>query len=299
MTVYEKPGHESATISFEFFPPQSTEASLRLWRSVERLAPLAPKFVSVTYGAGGTTRDRTKAAIKAIQERARLPVVGHLTCVGASRAETMAVAREYGAIGVRRIVALRGDPPKGEENFVQHPDGFADAAELVEALSAEGFQTSVAAYPEVHPKAESQTSDLESLKRKVDAGANEIITQFTFRTEKFLKFRDAVADAGISIPVHPGILPIENFERMANFAKRCGTEVPKWLADAFSHSTTDEDRELLAIAVATEQCDRLQHEGVSHLHFYTLNQPDLTYNIARALGNDPLPFAHSMQNGAA
>ena len=299
MTIYDKTDVESATISFEFFPPQSTEASLRLWRSVERLAPLAPKFVSVTYGAGGTTRDRTKAAIKAIQERARLPVVGHLTCVGASREETLGVAREYAAMGVRRIVALRGDPPKGETDFVQHPEGFADAAELVEALSAEGIQSTVAAYPETHPMAASAESDLDSLKRKIDAGASEAITQFCFRTEEFLKFRDRVADAGITVPVHPGILPIENFERMARFAGACGTVVPNWLSDAFGNAKTEEDRVLLATAIATEQCDRLQREGANHLHFYTLNQPDLTYNIARALGYAPLPFAQSAQNGAA
>ncbi|MEM8789952.1 MAG: methylenetetrahydrofolate reductase, partial [Pseudomonadota bacterium] len=190
-----------ATVSFEFFPPQSTEATLQLWRSVERLAPLGPRFVSVTYGAGGTTRARTMAAIQTILDRARLPVAGHLTCVGASREETLAVARSYRALGVTRIVALRGDPPKGSDRFEPHPQGFARAAELVAALAAEGFDVTVAAYPETHPEAVSPADDLDNLRRKADAGAKRAITQFFFDHEHFLRLRDRAAAAGIAIPL--------------------------------------------------------------------------------------------------
>lgn len=289
---------KSATISFEFFPPQSTEATLRLWRSVERLAPLAPKFVSVTFGAGGTTRDRTHAAIRTIQDRAGLPVVGHLTCIGNSKAQTLAIAKGYAEIGVRRIVALRGDPPRGEV-YKQHPDGFKDATELVQALSDLGLDTTVAAYPETHPLAKSGPVDLDVLKRKQDAGASEAISQFFFRTEDFLRFRDAAVNGGITIPIHPGILPIENFTKAAEFASRCGARVPPWMHDAFGNVTSDEDEHLLATAVATEQCDRLLIEGVKHLHFYTLNKPNLTYDILRALGYGPARFLMAVGQGAA
>lgn len=290
---------KSATLSFEFFPPQITDATLRLWRSVERLAPLAPRFVSVTYGAGGTTRDRTHAAIRTIQDRARLPVVAHLTCVGASRAETLAVARDYAATGVRRIVALRGDPPKGTGQFTPHPDGFASAEELVRALSELGLKTTVAAYPEVHPEAPSAQADIEALKRKIDAGADEAITQFFFQTEAFLRFRDRAAAAGIEAPIHPGIFPIENFAKAAQFAKGCGATVPAWMANAFGNAKTEEDSLLLATALATEQCDWLLREGVTHLHFFTLNKPDLSHAIARALGFTTAPLAAAIGGSVA
>ena len=224
-------------LSFEFFPPHTPEGSLRLWRSVERLAPLAPSFVSVTYGAGGTTRDRTNAAIRTIVDRARLNVAGHLTCVGATRDETLEVARGYARMGVRRIVALRGDPPKGATRFEPHPDGFASAAELVTALRTVGdFDIAVAAYPEVHPEAESAVADIDNLKRKLDAGATSAITQFFFENETFLRFRDACAKAGISAPIRPGILPVENFGKMVNFAARCRASVPEWMHKAFANA---------------------------------------------------------------
>lgn len=281
----------SATLSFEFFPPQSTEATLRLWRSVERLAPLSPRFVSVTYGAGGTTRDRTHAAIRTIQDRAHLPVVAHLTCVGASREETLAVAKDYAATGVQRIVALRGDPPKGTGKFTPHPDGFTGAEDLVRGLSDLGLKTTVAAYPETHPEAASADADIDALKRKLDAGADEALTQFFFQTETFLRFRDRAAAAGITAPIHPGIFPIENFEKAAKFAEGCGATVPDWMRNAFGNVQSDEDNTLLATSIATEQCDWLLREGVNHLHFFTLNKPDLTYNIARALGYAIAPLA--------
>ena len=279
-------------LSFEFFPPHSPEASLRLWRSVERLAPLAPHFVSVTYGAGGTTRDRTNAAIQTIVERARLSVAGHLTCVGASREETLEVARGYARMGVRRIVALRGDPPKGATRFVPHPEGFASAAELVAGLrTVSDFDIAVAAYPEVHPEAASPEADIANLKRKLDAGASSAITQFFFENETFLRFRDACAKAGITAPVRPGILPVENFGKMVNFAARCKAAVPPWMHRAFARAETPEDAYTLSVALACEQCDGLIAEGVEHLHLYTLNNPDLTFDVCRTLGYVAAPLA--------
>ncbi len=280
------------SLSFEFFPPHTPEGGLRLWRSVERLAPLAPRFVSVTYGAGGTTRDRTAAAIQTIVERARLSVAGHLTCVGATRAETLEVARGYARLGVRRIVALRGDPPKGVARFEPHPDGFAGAAELVAALREVGdFEISVAAYPEKHPEAVSLAADVENLKRKIDAGASNAITQFFFESEDFLRFRDACAAAGIAAPILPGVLPVENFAKMVNFAARCQARVPAWMHRAFERAETVEDAYLLSVSIACDQCDALIAEGVEHLHLYTLNNPDLTFDVCAALGYAAAPLA--------
>lgn len=280
------------SLSFEFFPPNTPKASLRLWRSVERLAPLGPNFVSVTYGAGGTTRDRTNAAIQTILDRARLNVAGHLTCVGASREETLQVARGYRKAGVRRIVALRGDPPKGETRFTPHPDGFGSAAELVSALRREGdFEISVAAYPEKHPEARDLAADIDNLKRKLDAGASNAITQFFFDNEDFLRFRDACARAGITAPIHPGILPVETFSKMVNFAARCQSAVPEWMHKAYANAGTDEAAYLLSVSIASEQCTNLMAEGADHLHFYTLNNPDLTFDICRALGYEAAPLA--------
>jgi methylenetetrahydrofolate reductase (NADPH) len=288
------------SISFEFFPPHTTEATLRLWRSVERLAPLGPKFVSVTYGAGGTTRDRTQSAIMTIRDRAKLNVAGHLTCVSASKEETLEVARSYAKLGVRSIVALRGDPPKGEIEFVPHPEGFASAVELVRGLKDEAdFDISVAAYPEKHPEASDLDADIDNLKRKVDAGASRAITQFFFEPDTFLRFRDRVAAAGVEVPVVPGILPVENFKKMVGFAKRCQAGVPDWMHKAFGNANKQEDSDMLAVAICTELCDDLTREGVEHLHFYTLNNPDLTYTICRAIGIEALPLSAAAGNGAA
>lgn len=279
------------SLSFEFFPPHSPEAGARLWRSVERLAPLGPEFVSVTFGAGGTTRDRTAAAIKTIVSRARLNVAGHLTCVGATRAETLDVARDYRRLGVRRIVALRGDAPKGQGAFAPHPGGFRDGADLVAGLRAAGdFEISVAAYPEKHPDASDLRADIDNLRRKLDAGAASAITQFFFETEDFLRFRDACAAQGITAPIIPGILPVENFAKMLNFAARCQARVPDWMHRAFARAETEADATLLSVAIASEQCDDLIGEGVGHLHFYTLNNPDLTFDVCRVLGYVAAPL---------
>lgn len=278
-------------VSFEFFPPQTPAASMALWRAVERLAPLGPEFVSVTYGAGGTTRDRTLAAIGAIRQRARLEVAGHLTCVGASREQVLETAKSYAALGCRRIVALRGDPPAGEGAFQPHPDGFADSVELVEGLARQGLsQIWVGAYPEPHPEAAHVKADIEHLKRKVDAGASGAITQFFFDNEVFYRFRDACTDAGISVPIHPGVLPIENFSRMCGFAARCGTSVPDWMVRAYRNARTEKEHDLLSIAIAAEQCDDLVSNGVDHLHLYTMNKPDLPYQVCRALGVPAFPM---------
>ncbi|MEM8869639.1 MAG: methylenetetrahydrofolate reductase [NAD(P)H] [Pseudomonadota bacterium] len=298
MTYLSKTGDSPVSLSFEFFPPQSTDATLQLWRSVERLAPLAPKYVSVTYGAGGTTRARTQAAIRTIQDRARLSVAGHLTCVGASRDETMAVARSYRDLGLRRIVALRGDPPKGTDRFQPHSQGFSGSVELVTAVAEAGFDVTVSAYPETHPEAASPEADIAILKRKIAAGADQAITQFFFEADHYLRFRDRAAAAGITAPIIPGILPIENFERMSRFAIRCGASVPDWMHRAFANARTEDDQTLLATAIATEMCDHLINAGCEHLHFYTLNKPDLTYSIARALGCETVPMAMAAQGGA-
>ncbi len=287
-------------LSFEFFPPNTPEGSLRLWRSVERLAPLAPSFVSVTYGAGGTTRDRTNAAIRTIVDRARLNVAGHLTCVGATREETLEVARGYARLGVRRIVALRGDPPKGETRFVPHPEGFASAAELVAALRTVGdFDIAVGAYPEVHPEAENAATDIDNLKRKLDAGASSAITQFFFDNDAFLRFRDACAKAGITAPIRPGILPVENFTKMVNFAARCQASVPEWMHKAYANAATPEEAYVLSVSIASEQCDGLIAEGVEHLHVYTLNNPDLSFDVCRAVGYVAAPLAAAAEGSGA
>ena len=282
------------SLSFEFFPPNTPEGALRLWRSVERLAPLSPEFVSVTYGAGGATRDRTVAAIQTIIDRARLNVAGHLTCVGASRDETLAVARSYARMGARRIVALRGDPAAGAARFEPHPEGFRSAAELTAALAETGeFEIAVAAYPEKHPEASSLSADIDNLKRKIDAGASSAITQFFFDNADFLRFRDACAAAGITAPIQPGLLPIEKFSKMVNFAARCQARVPDWLHTAFGRAVDEEEAGRLSIAVAVDQWRALIDEGVEHLHVYTLNNPDLSFEICRALGYEATPLAAS------
>ncbi len=276
------------TVSFEFFPPQSLEASFRLWDTVQMLAPLKPTFVSVTYGAGGTTRKLTHEAVTTLGRATGLKVAAHLTCVDASRAETLEIAESYAAAGITDLVALRGDPPKGAGGFRPHPEGFADSVELIAALAATGrFTLRVGAYPEKHPEAADQKADIDWLKRKLDAGASAAITQFFFEAETFLRYRDACAAAGITAPILPGILPIENWDGARRFAARCGTSVPAWLDDAFAHAKRDGREDLLATALCTELCDTLLTEGVEHLHFYTLNRAQLTREVCRALGLTP------------
>ncbi len=278
-------------ISFEFFPPKTPQASLALWRAVERLAPLGPDFVSVTYGAGGTTRDRTLAAILAIRDRARLDVAGHLTCVGASRRDVLGVAQAYAKLGCRRIVALRGDPPSGADRFEPHPEGFRDCVDLIDGLAAlDHFQIWVGAYPERHPEATSARADVDHLKRKIDAGAAGAITQFFFENETFYRFRDACADAGITAPIVPGILPVENFANVRRFAERCQATIPAWMARAYGNAQDEETHDMLSVAICSEQCDDLIANGVEQLHLYTMNKPDLPYRVCQALGVEPMPM---------
>ncbi|WP_120499589.1 methylenetetrahydrofolate reductase [NAD(P)H] [Roseovarius sp. EL26] len=272
-------------ISFEFFPPRSLEASFRLWDTAMALAPFDPGFVSVTYGAGGTTRQLTQETVSALHKTTDLKVAAHLTCVDASREETLEIAKQFALDGVTEITALRGDPPTGTGPFHARPDGFADSCELVDALARTGnFKIRVGAYPEVHPEASDQAADINWLKRKIDAGASEIITQFFFEADVFFRFRDACDKAGITVPILPGILPIENWKNAREFSLRCGASIPDWLDHAFDKALRDDREQLLATSVATELCSDLLEGGVEHLHFYTLNRPDLTRNICHALG---------------
>ena len=275
-------------LSFEFFPPQSLEASFRLWDTVNALAHLEPDFVSVTYGAGGTTRALTHEAVAALHSHMGLDVAAHLTCVNATREETLDIARQYHAAGVRRIVALRGDAPKGEAQFTPHPDGFRDAADLVAGLAETGlFELTVGAYPDPHPEARYDGADIDWLKRKVDAGATRAITQFFFEAETFFRFRDACAKAGIAAEIVPGVLPIESWRGVERFAQRCGARIPAELSAMFETALRDGREELLATAVCTELCSELLAGGASHLHFYTLNKPGLTRDVVHALGMAP------------
>jgi len=278
----------SPAISFEFFPPKDLSGSFRLWDTVQSLAPLDPRFVSVTYGAGGTTRDLTRDAVATLHSASGLNVAAHLTCVDATRAETMKIASDFAAAGVSDIVALRGDPPKGAANFAPHPDGFSNTCELITALKDTGkFNIRVGAYPEMHPEASDMKADVEWLKRKLDAGASEAITQFFFEAETYFRFRDACADAGISAPITPGILPIENWVGARKFALRCGTTIPAWLDEAFGKAIRDDRSDLLATAICTELCSDLLDNDVDALHFYTLNRPELTRDVCHALGVVP------------
>ncbi|MCV2874874.1 methylenetetrahydrofolate reductase [NAD(P)H] [Rhodobacteraceae bacterium XHP0102] len=275
-------------ISFEFFPPQSIEASFRLWDTLGKLAPLSPEFVSVTYGAGGTTRDLTHDAVKTIHANYGVAVAAHLTCVNATREETLAIADSYAEAGVTEIVALRGDPPKGAGKFTPHPEGFASSVELVEALAKTGkFHLRVGAYPDPHPDAENLQACVDFLKRKVDAGANSAITQFFFEADTFFRFRDACAKAGITAPIIPGILPINNWTRVRRFAAACGAHIPAWVDEAYEKAIRDDREALLSTALCTELCSDLIEGGVEDLHFYTLNTPELTRDICAALGVTP------------
>ena len=275
-------------VSFEVFPPRSVDAAFNLWDTAQALAPLAPRFFSVTYGAGGSTRDLTHDAAHVLRRTSGLPVAGHLTCVGASKAETLEVAESFAKIGVTDIVALRGDPQEGDTAFRPHPDGFANSCELIEALADRGkFTIRVGAYPDSHPDAADMASNVEWLKRKFEAGADEAITQFFFEAESFLRFRDACDRAGITGPITPGILPIVNWKSARGFASKCGTPVPQWLDDAFEAAIRDDRHDLLATALCTELCSDLIDEGVEDLHFYTLNRAELTRNVCRALGVTP------------
>jgi len=274
-------------VSFEFFPPKTEAMERTLWEAVTRLAPLKPSFFSVTYGAGGSTRQRTHDTVIRLKKETGIEPAAHLTCVGATRPEIDDVACAYWDAGIRHVVALRGDPPSGMGGkYSAHPGGYANAAELVAGLKRIGdFQISVAGYPEKHPDSASAKADLDNLKRKVDAGADRCITQFFFEAEDFLRFRDAAAATGISVPVVPGIMPVSNFQAVARIAGLCGSKVPNWLAHMFDGLDEDvETRRMIAATVAGDLCRRLRDEGVDQFHFYTLNRADLTFAICHLLG---------------
>jgi methylenetetrahydrofolate reductase (NADPH) len=275
-------------ISFEFFPPRSLEASFRLWETLGVLAPLEPRFVSVTYGAGGTTRALTHDAVRTIHRNYGVPVAAHLTCVDATRADTMEIVESYAEAGIDQIVALRGDPPKGQGRFAPHPDGFADSVELIEALAKTGrFAIRVGAYPDPHPEAGSMQDCVDYLKRKFDAGASSAITQFFFEADTFFRFRDACAAAGLDAPIIPGILPVNSWKGVRKFAENCGAHIPDWVDAAFDTAIRDGRERLLSTALCTELCTELMEGGVEDLHFYTLNTPDLTRDVCAALGVTP------------
>jgi methylenetetrahydrofolate reductase (NADPH) len=276
-------------VSFEFFPPKTEKMEAQLWESVQTLAPLGPRFVSVTYGAGGSTRERTHNTVARIARETNLQAAAHLTCVEATREEIDAVAEEYWAAGVRHIVALRGDPPRAGEKYCTHPGGYENAADLVAGLSRlHPFEISVAAYPECHPDSPDAVSDLENLKRKIDNGATRAITQFFFEPDTFLRFRDAAAAAGIQAEIVPGIMPVMNYASVQRMSAMCGTDVPAWMANLFDglddHPAA---RQLVAATLAAELSRGLYAGGVRNFHFYTLNRAELSYAICHLLGLRP------------
>jgi methylenetetrahydrofolate reductase (NADPH) len=280
--------HPAPQLSFEFFPPRTEALEQQLWTCIERLAPLAPRFVSVTYGAGGTTQARTHATVARIAQETKLVPAAHLTCVGATCGEVDDVARRYWDAGIRHIVALRGDPPPGSA-YEPHPGGYNYATDLVAGLKkVADFEISVAAYPEVHPAARSPVADLENLKRKLDAGATRAITQYFFDTATYLRFLDLCLAAGIKAPIVPGIMPVSNYAQAAKFSAMCGASVPDWMGRLFEGTENDpETRRMVGMVVAAEQVRLLQANGVDEFHFYTLNRADLTYAIAHVLGIRP------------
>ena len=279
----------SINVSFEFFPPNTVEMEKTLWNSIRHLGVLEPSFVSVTYGADGSTRKRTHAAVARIQSETDLTAAPHLTCIGARRGEIDDIARRYWDMGVRHLVALRGDAPESAQSYVPHKDGYAYASNLVYGLKrVADFEISVAAYPEVHPEAENAEADVVNLKRKLDAGASRAITQFFFDIESYFRFRDRCAAAGIDSPIVPGVLPITRFPQLTRFAEQCGATVPEWLEDRFDGLEDDpETRKLIAASVAIEHVALLRAEGVREFHFYTLNRSELAFAICHAIGVRP------------
>jgi methylenetetrahydrofolate reductase (NADPH) len=276
-------------VSFEIFPPAGTASEDALWRTVSRLESLSPAFVSVTYGAGGSTQERSTAILDRLAASTSLEAAAHVTCVGRTRRELDEIAESWHSRGIRRIVALRGDAPNGEGRYEPHPGGYRDAADLVAGLRRIGdFEIAVGAYPETHPDAASPESDLDNLKRKLDAGASSAITQFFFDAETYLRFRDRVVAAGITQPIIPGILPVTNFAKVVSFSERCGTTVPAWMHELFDGLDEDaETRRLVAASTACDLCNALKDEGVSDFHIYTLNRAELSMAICRRLGLRP------------
>lgn len=273
-------------VSFEFFPPKTDDMEIRLFNAIDKLKNLNPKFVSVTYGAGGSTRERTHNTIKKILDETDLPPASHLTCVAASKEEIRNIVQNYWDIGVRHIVALRGDLPATSPNYQLHKDGYQYANELIAGIKeVADFEISVAGYPEKHPEAKSMDEDIDNLKRKVDAGANRIITQFFFDCDMYFSFVDKCRARGIDVPIVPGILPVTNVKQTKHFAKMCGAKIPDWMSDIFQDLDSREDtKKIISAIVAVEQCRILHNNGVSNFHFYTLNRADLTYAICHFLG---------------
>lgn len=288
-TTQKKEARDRTHVSFEFFPPKTGDMEDALWRSIRRLEPLQPEFVSVTYGAGGSTRERTHATVKRILDETTLEPVAHLTCVGAPRDEVNDVIRAYWDAGIRHIVALRGDMPELGTPYQPHPDGYQSTPELIEGIrKIADFDVIVSAYPEKHPESASFEADIELLKRKVDAGATRAITQFVFDTEKHVRFLERTQKAGIEVPIVPGIMPTTNFKGTKRMAGRCGASIPKWLDDYYVGLDDDlGTRKLIAAYVAAEQVNRLRGYGFDRFHFYTLNQADLTFAICHVLGLRP------------
>jgi len=289
-TVFPARTRQRLNISFEFFPPRSDAMTQQLWQAVARLAPLRPAFFSVTYGAGGSTRQRTHDTVVRLKQETGIEPAAHLTCVAATRGEIDDVARAYWEAGIRHVVALRGDPPpEMGGRYRAHADGYGNAAELVAGLRRIApFQISVAGYPETHPDSGSEAADLDNLRRKIDAGADRVITQFFFEVEAFLRFRDRLRADGVTVPIVPGILPVSNFAQARKFASLNGAAVPDWLADLFTGLDDDlETRRMIAATVAGDMCRRLQSEGVGDFHFYTLNRADLAFAICHLLGVRP------------
>ena len=284
-------GHRAPAISFEFFPPKTAEMERNLWDTINRLAPLHPNFVSVTYGAGGSTRERTHSTISRILKETALLPAAHLTCVGTARGEIDEIVDRYHEVGVRHIVALRGDPPGGIGTpYLTHPEGYQSSAELIAGIKTRhpDIEVSVSAYPEKHPESQTFDADIDMLKAKVDAGAARAITQVFFDNDLYFRYLDRVRARGIDIPIVPGIMPMHNFKQARGFVTRAGTTVPDWLAAKFDGLDDDpETRKLVAAHVAGEQCRMLQAEGVQEFHFYTLNRPELARAICRLLGIRP------------
>jgi methylenetetrahydrofolate reductase (NADPH) len=294
------PAHRASDlrVSFEFFPPRNEAMAQSLWQSIKRLEPLQPAFVSVTYGAGGSTRQLTHETVTRVLRETSLKPAAHLTCVGASRGEIDAVADQYWDAGIRHIVALRGDaPPESGGKYVPHPEGYAFSTDLIAGLKRRhDFEISAACYPEKHPDAPSADADLDVLKKKVDAGANRAVSQFFFEPEDFLRFRDRATARGINVPIVPGVLPVSNYAQVQKFAAMCGARLPAWLADLFSGLENDmETRRMVAVTVAGDLCRRLQAEGIRDFHFYTLNRADLTFAICHLLGVRPQAIQEPIQ----
>ncbi len=285
---------DGVRVSFEFSPPKTPEAEESLWTCIRRLEPLNPSFVSVTYGAGGSTRERTHRTVKRMLDETTLKPAAHLTCVGASREEVDEVVRDYWESGIRHIVALRGDPPGSIGGaYVPHADGYANATELTRGIRAVApFEVSVGLYPQVHPESPGIDHDIDVLKAKIDAGATRAITQFFFDIDTFLRFMERVRKAGVTIPISPGIMPVSNFKGLQRMADPCGIPLPAWLGNLFEGLDNDpETRRLIACSIAAETCARLAEEGFSDFHFYTLNRADLVYAICRVLGVREVPLS--------